>query len=65
MRAKLWVLKRLLWRADALICSLPAPAQPTGSYFETWSRLGSVHGAISKLPSERVAAMTGTQEPPR
>lgn len=47
-RWKLWAIRRLLWRADAIICSLPSPEEPRGDYFATWGDLGSVHRAIDR-----------------
>ena len=47
-RYKLWLIRRLLWRADAVICSLPTPVAPHDSYFDTWGALGEVHGAIGR-----------------
>ncbi len=45
-RFTLWVIKRLLWWADALICRLPTPDAARGAYFDEWGRLSDVHGAI-------------------
>lgn len=51
-RRKLKSIRWLLWRADAIICSLPTPARPEGAYFEVWGALGNIHGAIGKLPDD-------------
>jgi hypothetical protein len=47
-RWKLWALRRLLWRADAIICSLPTPNEPDSAYYDTWGAMGEVHGAIGR-----------------
>jgi hypothetical protein len=46
---KLAEVKRLLLEADEIVCSLPAPRVPRGSYFEAWSALGELHSLIGRL----------------
>jgi hypothetical protein len=52
IRLRLRAIRWLLWRADALICDLPTPAEPRGPYFDLWATLGDVHGAIHHLPPD-------------
>lgn len=47
-RYKLWLIRRLLWRADAVICSLPPAREPRGAYYDLHGALLDVHGAIGK-----------------
>jgi hypothetical protein len=50
-RYKLWLVRRLLWRADAVICSLPLPksaAELNEPYGVLRGDLGSVHRAIDR-----------------
>jgi len=51
-RFKLRLIKRLLWWADGVMCSLPGPAAPEGSYYEIWADLGNVHSSIGNTYSE-------------
>lgn len=44
---KLWLIKKLLYRADAIICSLPCPNTSQEIYYTLWSNLGKIHSIIN------------------